>query len=543
MIQHAVPTDALALPAECDSQSESPTVSTVVGATVQVGGEPPPLIEVCNISKRFGSLQALQDVSLTLRPGSFRALLGENGAGKSTLVKCVMGAYRADSGSVRVGASAVELTNPRQAHSLGIGMVYQHFTLVENMTVVENVVLARGHVPAVVDWKTEKDDLASFMSQMPFRVDPSAVVRNLSAGEKQKVEILKQLYFRRKVLILDEPTSVLTPDEADEVLGMLRMMCTQGLISVLMISHKFREVMAFCDDVTVLRQGKFAGEGAIRDLDPKTMGRMMMGTATPPEQAARGPVPEGVPGEPRLVVRDLAATNEAGVAALRGLSLEVRPYEIVGVAGVSGNGQRQLVQVLAGQRARNGGVVLVHGKAYSASREEIRRHHFHVLPEMPLQNACVPTMTTGENLAFRTFDRSGMTWGRWFVSAGAIRRRAVELIERYRIRPPWHSARIGNLSGGNVQRAVLARELAEDVHVLIAANPCFGLDFHSVAEIRSQIMQARNRGAAVLLVSEDLDEILELADRILVISAGKIVHETTTHDADRQVIGRHMAGH
>ena len=508
-----------------------------------MGGDPPPLIEVSKISKRFGALQALSEVSLTLRPGSFRALLGENGAGKSTLVKCIMGTYRADSGSVRVGQSAVELTNPRQAHSLGIGMVYQHFTLVENMTVVENMVLARGHVPAVVDWKAETEQLAAFMSQMPFRVDPTAPVRVLSAGEKQKVEILKQLYFRRKVLILDEPTSVLTPDEADEVLGMLRMMCTQGLISVLMISHKFREVTAFCDDVTVLRHGKFAGEGSVRDLDPKAMGRMMMGTATPPEQAARSPVPEAAPREPRLVIRDLAAANETGVPALRGLSLQIRPYEIVGIAGVSGNGQRQLVQVLAGQRSRTGGTILVHAEDYRATREEIRRHHFHVLPEMPLQNACVPTMTTGENLAFRNFDRPAMTWGRWFVRASSIRRRAAELIERYGIRPPWPSARIGNLSGGNVQRAVLARELAEDVHVLIAANPCFGLDFHSVAEIRSQIMQARNRGAAVLLVSEDLDEILELADRILVISGGRIVHETTTGEADRQVIGRHMAGH
>ncbi len=391
-------------------QSDAPTA--VVGMTIKVDTAPPPLIEVRNISKRFGSLQALSDVSLTLRPGTFRALLGENGAGKSTLVKCVMGTYHADSGSVRVGQSAVELTNPRQAHSLGIGMVYQHFTLVENMTVVENMVLARGHVPAVVNWKAETEELSSFMGQMPFRVDPTAVVRNLSAGEKQKVEILKQLYFKRKVLILDEPTSVLTPDEADEVLGMLRSLCTQGLISVLMISHKFREVMAFCDDITVLRHGKFVGEGSVRDLEPKEMARMMMGTATPPAQAARSPVPDDASRDPRLVIRDLLAANETGVLALRGMSLEVRPYEIVGIAGVSGNGQRQLVQVLAGQRAKTGGAITVHGEEYGASRDEIRRHHFHVLPEMPLQNACVPLMTTGENLAFRNFDRPTMTWGR-----------------------------------------------------------------------------------------------------------------------------------
>src|SRR5438552_251656 len=196
--------------------------------TLSVPTEAPPAIEVHNLSKRFGSLQALNDVSMGLRPGSFRALLGENGAGKSTLVKCIMGTYRADSGKVRVGEHEVESRNPRQAHALGIGMVYQHFTLVENMTVVENILMARGHIPVVVNWKAETEQLAAFMDQMPFRVDPTSYVRNLSAGEKQKVELLKQLYLQRKVLILDEPTSVLTPGEADEMLSMVRQMCSEG---------------------------------------------------------------------------------------------------------------------------------------------------------------------------------------------------------------------------------------------------------------------------------------------------------------------------
>ena len=199
-----------------------------------------------------------------------------------------MGTYIADAGGhVKVGDSDVELKNPRQAHALGIGMVYQHFTLVENMTVVENMVMARGHVPAVINWKKERDQLEAFMAKMPFRVDPKAIVRNLSAGEKQKIELLKQLYLNRKVIILDEPTSVLTPQEADEVLGMVRQMCTDGRLSVLMISHKFREVMTFCDEVSVLRQGKLTGEGLVRDLTPAAMAEMMMGTATIPEPAAR----------------------------------------------------------------------------------------------------------------------------------------------------------------------------------------------------------------------------------------------------------------
>lgn len=512
-------------------------------ASIAACHEAPPIVEATGLSKRFGSLQALADVSITLNPGKFRALLGENGAGKSTLVKCIMGTYIADTGQVRVGASAVELKNPRQAHHLGLGMVYQHFTLVENMTVVENLVLAREHVPAVVRWKDETERLWAFMKTMPFQVDPTSLVRNLAAGEKQKVEILKQLYLRRRVLILDEPTSVLTPQEADEMLGVVRGMCNEGRLSVLIITHKFREVTGFCDEVTVLRQGRLTGEGLVKDLGPKEMAEMMMGTAHLPEQAARDQKPHDSPHEPRLVIEGLTAHNELGVPVLKGLSLHVGAHEIVGIAGVSGNGQRQLVEVLAGQRQPSGGQVRVHGQRYRATRDEMRRHRFHILPEMPLHNACVGTMTTAENLAFRTFDRPPVAVARVFVSRSSLRRRASALIERYKIRPTAPGARIGHLSGGNVQRAVLARELGEGVEVLATANPCFGLDFKAVAEIRSQIMQARNRGAAVLLVSEDLDEILELADRILVISGGKIVHETTSANADRHVIGRYMAGH
>ncbi len=530
----AIPDNDLARP-------RLPTVH-VNGDVVSVHPELPPRLEAVGLSKRFGALQALDNVSLTLPPGQFRALLGENGAGKSTLVKCIMGTYRADRGTVRVGEHAVELKNPRQAHQLGIGMVYQHFTLVENMSVVENLVMAQGHVPAIIRWRDEADRLAAFMEEMPFRVEPRALVRDLSAGEKQKVEILKQLYLKRKVMILDEPTSVLTPDEADEVLGMLREMCTAGRLSVLMITHKFREVTAFCDGVTVLRHGRLTGEGVVAELTPRAMAEMMMGSATLPPPAARDAI-LAAPAEPRLVLDALCADNEAGIPTLRGLSLAVRPHEIVGIAGVSGNGQRELVRVLAGQREPTAGRVLVHGAPFTGRRGELRAHGFHVLPEMPLENACVAGMNVAENLAFRTFDRAPMTRGKWFLSWRALRSRAVELIGRYNVRPASPVVRIGDLSGGNVQRAVLARELGGAVQVLVAANPCFGLDFKAVAEIRSQIMQARNRGAAVLLVSEDLDEILELADRVLVISGGRIVHETPAAGADRHVIGHHMAGH
>jgi simple sugar transport system ATP-binding protein len=503
----------------------------------------PPKVEAFGLSKTFGELKALSDVSITLRPGSFRALLGENGAGKSTLVKCIMGTYRADAGHVRVGQHDVELKNPRQAHALGIGMVYQHFTLVENMTVVENMLMSGEHVPAFINWKKERDRLEAFMAKMPFRVDARAIVRNLSAGEKQKIELLKQLYLNRKVIILDEPTSVLTPSEADEVLGMVRQMCSEGRLSVLMITHKFREVTKFCDEVSVLRQGKLTGEGAVRDLSAATMAEMMMGKASIPEPALRDSKPADADDEPRLVIDNVVAENDTGVDVLRGLSLQVRPHEIVGIAGVSGNGQRELVQVLAGQRRLKQGRLFVHGERYTGTRGELRRHHFHLLPEMPLQNGCVGNMSTADNLAFRAFDTPLFTRARMFLSRSAIHASAKNLIGRFNIKPTAPALPIRTLSGGNIQRAVLARELDDAVEVLVVANPCFGLDFKAVSEIRSRIMQARNRGAAVLLISEDLDEVLELADRILVISSGKIVHETSNEQADRNVIGHHMAGH
>ena len=271
--------------------------------------EPPPNVEATGLFKSFGSLHVLKDVSIKLKPGTFRALLGENGAGKSTLVKCMMGTYQADAGTVgRVGLLGRRVEEPAGQRALGLGMVYQHFTLVENMSVVENLVMAREHVPAVINWRSETEELREFMKAMPFQVEPTAMVRDLAAGQKQKVELLKQLYLRRKVLILDEPTSVLTPNEADEILGVVRGMCTEGRVSVLMITHKFREVMGFCDEVSVLRHGHLAGEGLVRDLDAKILAEMMMGTATLPEQAARQQSPAASKG-PRLVVDGLDADD------------------------------------------------------------------------------------------------------------------------------------------------------------------------------------------------------------------------------------------
>ncbi|WP_052523458.1 ABC transporter ATP-binding protein [Bradyrhizobium sp. STM 3809] len=491
------------------------------------------------MTMRFGAFTALDNVELKVRPGSFHALLGENGAGKSTLVKCIMGYYRPTEGDVLIAERARAINNPKDAHALGLGMVYQHFTLVPAMTVAENLVLARDDVPAVVNWPKEKQELEAFLSRMPFRVPLDAKVSDISAGERQKCEILKQLYLKRRFLILDEPTSVLTPGEADEVLGMLRKMVEGGELTILMITHKFREVMAFADEVTILRRGKLAGSGKVSELTPDDMARMMIGA----EQLTVQPSRTGEAGAIRLEVEKLVARDDAGGMAVHDLSLTVRAGEIVGIAGVSGNGQRQLVEVLAGQREAESGAVRVSGASYSATREEMRRHKMSLLPEEPLKNACVGGMSVADNIALREFDRAPFASGGWWLNKAAFRKDATSKINRYKIKTRTPDTPISALSGGNVQRAVLARELAHDVEVLIAANPCFGLDFAAVAQIHAEIMAARNRGAAVLLVSEDLDELLELSDRLVVMFHGQLVYETRAGEADLTEIGRHMAGH
>src|SRR5215510_11110404 len=511
--------------------------------TMIVGEIPPPTgafgVDAIAMTMRFGDFLALDNVELKVRPGTFHALLGENGAGKSTLVKCIMGYYHATEGDILVGGREQAIANPKDAHALGLGMVYQHFTLVPAMTVAENLVLARDDVPAVVDWSKEKKELEAFLARMPFRVPLNAKVSDISAGERQKCEILKQLYLKRRFLILDEPTSVLTPGEADEVLGMLRSMVVAGDLTILMITHKFREVMAFADEVTILRRGKLAGRGRVAELTPDAMARTMIGA----EQLTVQPPRSGEAGKVRLELKKITALDDAGAIAVNAVSLAVRAGEIVGIAGVSGNGQRQLVEVLAGQREAESGEMRVAGDAYRASREEMRRHRMSLLPEEPLKNACVGGMSVADNIAFREFDRPPFASLGWWLNRGAFRDDARKKIAQYKIKTRTPDTPISALSGGNVQRAVLARELGGEVEVLIAANPCFGLEFAAVAQIHAEIMAARNRGAAVLLVSEDLDELLELSDRLVVMFHGQFVYEARASEADLTEIGRHMAGH
>jgi len=497
-------------------------------------------VEAIGVGKRFGSFQALTDVSLKVRPASVHGLLGENGAGKSTLVKCLLGYYRADEGSFLVNNHEETIARPVDADALGLGMVYQHFTLVPSMTVAENLVMARADVPAVIDWRAEQKRLAEFMRRMPFQVPLNAPVGTLAAGERQKTEIIKQLYLERRFLVLDEPTSVLTPQEAVEMLGLVRELAHSGQLTIVIITHKLKEVAQFVDEVTVLRRGRVAGSGAVRDLGPDDLTAMMIGEPHAPDNPQRVGAPVS---EIRLDVQGLVTGADKGRKGLDVQTLKVHAHEIVGVAGVSGNGQKELLEVLGGQRPAEGGAIIVDGAGYGATRNESQYHAVRVLPEEPLRNGCVPPMTVVDNLALRSFDRSVDGKKRQWLDRGAMASRAREMIAAYGIRAPSPQVPIGVLSGGNVQRCVLARELDGSVRLLIVANPCFGLDVKAVAATRARIMAARNAGTAVLLISEDLDEILELADRIVVMREGRISAEMPAAGADPQVIGRHMLGH
>jgi ABC-type uncharacterized transport system ATPase subunit len=511
-------------------------------------------LETYALTKRFGSFIALDQVNIKVAPGTVHALLGENGAGKSTLVKCVAGFQKAEDGCILIDGREQNIASPIVARALGIGMVYQHFTLAPGMTVAENLLLAANRVPLLIDWKAKRVELTKFLASTPFQLDLDACPSELAAGEKQKLELLKQLYLKPRLLILDEPTSVLTPQEADEVLGHVRAFARSGQCTVIIITHKFREVMAYADSVTVLRRGQAVYHGLVADTTPEELAQAMIGesqggsptidinkvanttglspTATKSIEKKTGCA---------LQIRALSALGDRGTVALHQVSLVVRSGEILGVAGVSGNGQRELVEALVGQRPRLSGQVSVMGEPYRATRAENHRLKVRSLPEEPLRNACVGLLSVAENMALRDFDLAPLA-SKGLLHFGAWRQRAREWIRDYGIKTQGENAPIASLSGGNVQRAVLARELAGEINVLIAANPVFGLDFAAVNEIHARLRQVRQDGAGVLLISEDLDELFELSDRIIVMSEGRIVYEVNTVQADRKVVGSYMGG-
>jgi general nucleoside transport system ATP-binding protein len=498
------------------------------------------LISLRNIHKRFGAVTALDDVSLDIGTGEILALVGENGAGKSTLMNVLYGLYQADSGEVLVDGQPVRLRSPRDAISQGIGMVHQHFMLVPTLTVAENVVL--GREPSRwgrMDLDRACQEVAATCERFGFKLDPRARVDTLSVGSQQKVEIVKALHRGAQVLILDEPTAVLTPQEADDLFRVARGLAAGGR-TVVFISHKLREVLSVAERVAVMRRGRLVAEVRAANTRPEELAALMVGESRVPLAEAQAYHPPG--GQRLLEAKELRARGEDGRPALQGVSLEVHAGEIVGIAGVDGNGQRELAEVLTGLRTLDGGGGTLLGAPLTGlTPAEARRRGVGHVPEDRLWRAVVKAMTVEENVALGRQAQAPFARGLQVDFAGR-RERTAALLEAYDVRPPDPEVPLQALSGGNQQKVVVARELDAAPKLLVVVQPTRGLDIGAVGQVQAKLREARDKGAGVLLVSLDLEEVLALADRIYVFFEGRITGTFTRPEFDEREIGRRMLG-
>ncbi|MDN4616991.1 ABC transporter ATP-binding protein [Paenibacillus sp. PsM32] len=501
-------------------------------------GAATPVVELKQITKVFPGIIANDSISFKLHKGEIHALLGENGAGKSTLMNIVFGLYQPEEGSIEVNGEPVIIDSPNRAIELGIGMVHQHFKLVQPFTVTENIILGSEPKKGTrINYKKATEEIRQLSEQYGLQVNPNAKIHDISVGMQQRVEILKTLYRGAEILIFDEPTAVLTPQEISELMEIMKRLVAEGK-SIILITHKLKEIMQIADNVTIIRRGKVVDTVKKSETTPQELAEKMVGrnvTFKVDKKPAE-------PGDVVLQMENIISNNKEGAAILQGLNLEVRAGEILGIAGVDGNGQSELIEALTGLRHVDGGTVKLLGKDITnLSPRKITESGVSHIPEDRHKHGLVLDFSVSENMVLETYYKAPFNKG-GFLNFDAIDKHATRLVERFDVRTPSIATHARSLSGGNQQKAIIAREIDKNPTLMIAAQPTRGLDVGAIEFVQQQLIAQRDQGKAVLLISFELDEIINVSDRIAVIYEGQIVGEVLPDKTNDQELGLMMAG-
>lgn len=501
-------------------------------------GAATPVVELKQITKVFPGIIANDSISFKLHKGEIHALLGENGAGKSTLMNIVFGLYQPEEGSIEVNGEPVIIDSPNRAIELGIGMVHQHFKLVQPFTVTENIILGSEPKKGTrINYKKATEEIRQLSEQYGLQVNPNAKIHDISVGMQQRVEILKTLYRGAEILIFDEPTAVLTPQEISELMEIMKRLVAEGK-SIILITHKLKEIMQIADNVTIIRRGKVVDTVKKSETTPQELAEKMVGrnvTFKVDKKPAE-------PGDVVLQMENIISNNKEGAAILQGLNLEVRAGEILGIAGVDGNGQSELIEALTGLRHVDGGTVKLLGKDITnLSPRKITESGVSHIPEDRHKHGLVLDFSVSENMVLETYYKTPFNKG-GFLNFDAIDKHATRLVERFDVRTPSIATHARSLSGGNQQKAIIAREIDKNPTLMIAAQPTRGLDVGAIEFVQQQLIAQRDQGKAVLLISFELDEIINVSDRIAVIYEGQIVGEVLPDKTNDQELGLMMAG-
>lgn len=497
------------------------------------------VVEMLNIRKEFGNFVANDNITLQLQKGEIHALLGENGAGKSTLMNVLFGLYQPEGGDIRVRGKKVDITNPNVANDLGIGMVHQHFMLVENFSVTENIIL--GSEPTkmgVTNKKDAADKVQALSEQYGLNVDPYAIIEDISVGMQQRVEILKTLYRGAEILIFDEPTASLTPQEIIELVQIMKRLIAEGK-SIILITHKLKEIMDVSDRVTVIRKGQGIGTVVTADTNPNELASLMVGRQVE-FKTEKGPA---FPKDEVLDIRDLVVLDYRGVAKVKNLNLNVRKGEIVGIAGIDGNGQSELIEAITGLRKVKSGTIFINEKDVTGLKpRKVTEAGVGHIPQDRHKHGLVLDFPIGHNIALQTYYKSPISKN-GIIDYNKINEKAKQIIADFDVRTQGPHELARSLSGGNQQKAIIGREVDRDPDLLIAALPTRGLDVGAIEFIHSRLIEQRDNGKAVLLISFELDEVMNVSDRIAVIHDGEIVDIVTPETTTEQELGLLMAGH